>query len=306
MKITSEMMQPVAGCTPLYKVEYPITLVDMYPSFVTHTELNENEAPYVLVMDSDIIDHIIAKTLILSKREIDYLSQKVGSSLDANFYVIKTDEFLRITKEVPYSKMEDVMVVYLSINEINQLITMKESEAEQMNDEIKNPDIIDVEATEVTDVTEESTESTTDAEVKEPAAEDSIVYDADRDAAEETSEKDPNTLYDLDDEIKKKEEDFMKDAKTDDENSSEEDEETVSEEQPNVFEKGLHNGEFLLNHSCPMCGIRKKSISELYSQKRFRPKKVVGYMSICANCGFVSIYATDANQLLKYLRGKAI
>ena len=130
MKITSEMMQPVAGCTPLYKVEYPITLVDMYPSFVTHTELNENEAPYVLVMDSDIIDHIIAKTLILSKREIDYLSQKVGSSLDANFYVIKTDEFLRITKEVPYSKMEDVMVVYLSINEINQLITMKESEAE--------------------------------------------------------------------------------------------------------------------------------------------------------------------------------
>ena len=167
---------------------------------------------------------------------------------------------------------------------------------------MKNPDIIDVEATEVTDVTE----STTDAEATE-TAEDTVVYDVDNETeTKETSEKDPNTVYDLDDEIKKKEEEFMKDAKPDEEKSSEENEETVSEDQPNVFEKGLHNGEFLLNHFCPMCGLRKKSISELYSQKRFRPKKVVGYMSICANCGFVSIYATDANQLLKYLRGKAI
>ena len=159
---------------------------------------------------------------------------------------------------------------------------------------MKNPDIIDVEATEVT----AGTESATDAKATENA-EDTVVYDADNDTeTKETSEKDPNTVYDLDDEIKQKEEEFMKDAKTD--------EETVSEDQPNVFEKGLHNGEFLLNHSCPMCGLRKKSISELYSQKRLRPRKVVGYMSICANCGFVSIYATDANQLLKYLRGKAI
>ena len=102
-----------------------------------------------------------------------------------------------------------------------------------MDEEMKNPDIIDVEATEVTDVTK--------------TAEDTVVYDADNETeTKETSEKDPNTVYDLDDEIKQKEEEFMKDAKTDEEKSSEEDEETVSEDQPNVFEKGLHNGAFLL------------------------------------------------------------
>ena len=147
---------------------------------------------------------------------------------------------------------------------------------------------------EVVENKKETNESQSDSSEK-------VVYDVENEPETKEEENKENVVYDLEDEIKEKHDEFMKDAKKDDE------EELVDENQPNVFDKGLHNGEFLVNHLCPMCGLRKKSISEMYSKRRFKKeKKVIGYMSICANCGFVSFYATNPNDLLRYFSGKAV
>lgn len=79
----------------------------------------------------------------------------------------------------------------------------------------------------------------------------------------------------------------------------------IDENQKTVFDNGLVDGQFIRLHNCPMCMVGKKSISELYMRKRFsRKKKVVGYASICANCGFTSFYTTNINDLLLLFRGK--
>lgn len=80
----------------------------------------------------------------------------------------------------------------------------------------------------------------------------------------------------------------------------------------NIFKYGLKGGKFIGSHNCPMCGAspRRRTVSELFGRKRIGflkfKKIVVGYASICSNCGFVAFYATDVNQLLGYFKGKVI
>lgn len=134
------------------------------------------------------------------------------------------------------------------------------------------------------------------------------VFDAETDQITDDAS---NDIYDAEEAIKQKEKDLGIVRNTDENLSSGDDsspeEEPLSEDQKNVFDNGLNDGKWLTTHACPMCGVRKKTISELYVRKGrlFHKKKhVVGYMSICANCGFISMYGTNVNEFLKFLRGK--
>ena len=168
-------------------------------------------------------------------------------------------------------------------------------------EKVLNEETVDTTKEVVNDTVTESVKPNEENKETQSDSSEKVVYDIENEPETKEEENKENVVYDLEDEIKEKHDEFMKDAKKDDE------EELVDENQPNVFDKGLHNGEFLVNHLCPMCGLRKKSISEMYSKRRFKKeKKVIGYMSICANCGFVSFYATNPNDLLRYLSGKAV
>lgn len=136
------------------------------------------------------------------------------------------------------------------------------------------------------------------------------VFDAETDQAVEDAS---NDIYDAEEAINQKEKDLGIVRNTDEnftsgnDCSSEEEPVTLSEDQKNVFDDGLNDGKWLTIHACPMCGVRKKTISELYVRKGklfHKEKHVIGYMSICANCGFISMYGTNVNEFLKFLRGK--
>lgn len=127
-----------------------------------------------------------------------------------------------------------------------------------------------------------------------------VLFDAEKDKIPNPEYDNKKVIYDAEEEIKKKEAENRADA-------VDPDEEYVfdEEKQDNVFKNGLNGGKFIVRHACPMCGFGKKTISELYTRKRFkREKKVVGYAAICANCGFVTFYATNINELLSYFKGK--
>lgn len=130
-----------------------------------------------------------------------------------------------------------------------------------------------------------------------------ILFDAEKDEINSSKEDGKTVLYDAEEAIKEKE----KENRADGEESKSDDDYVFNEdEQQTVFKDGLNGGQFIPKHACPMCGFGKKSISELYTRKRFsRKKTVIGYSAICANCGFVTFYATNINELLKYFRGKA-
>lgn len=127
-----------------------------------------------------------------------------------------------------------------------------------------------------------------------------VLFDAENESIPNPDLENKKVLYDAEEEIKKKEAANRADA------TPQEDDYVFDEEkQQNVFKDGLNGGHFITRHACPMCGFGKKTISEMYSRKRFsRKKKVIGYAAICANCGFVSFYATNINDLLLFFKGK--
>lgn len=127
MVIDTSLIKSLETSLGLYKAEYPIRLVDMQLSYPNH-DITGDEDQYTLIIDSEIINHIIAKTLVLKKEEADYLAEHIGQNLDANFYMIKTEDFSEKTNEIPYTKMEEYMVIYLSINEINKLVSLNINE----------------------------------------------------------------------------------------------------------------------------------------------------------------------------------
>lgn len=134
-----------------------------------------------------------------------------------------------------------------------------------------------------------------------------VIYDAEENSIETVDASDPRPELDQLDMGKK----IIYDAENPEpidslgSNHQEIDEkDLIDENQKNVFEDGLNGGQFIRNHNCPICMVGKKSISELYMKKRFRKKKVVGYASICANCGFTSFYTTNIDDLLALFRGK--
>lgn len=116
-------------------------------------------------------------------------------------------------------------------------------------------------------------------------------------------DEDMNLLFDAEEEIRKKE---LENRGLDpNEELSGLNKTTTEEKQKNVFDNGLEDGKFIPSHRCPMCMCSKKSINEMYVRKPFsRKKRVVGYVSICANCGFTSFYSNNVSELLKYFRGK--
>ena len=121
------------------------------------------------------------------------------------------------------------------------------------------------------------------------------------DAEDVVEEKDPNVVYDFEEEIKNREDalNLPKEPKT-------EEEYRIDENSENVFTNGLNGGKFILGHRCPMCMFTKRQVTELFTKKRFsRNKTVVGYMTVCANCGHVDFYTDDPVGLLKYFRGEA-
>lgn len=147
-----------------------------------------------------------------------------------------------------------------------------------------------------------------------------VIFDAEKidvDACEENAPTDhKEVIFDAEEEIKKKEfenrgmssEEAKKimeenpELNPDDFNPNEY---RIDENQKNVFDNGLEGGKFIPRHHCPMCMFGKKNITELYAKKRFSLKKrVIGYMSVCANCGHVDFYTNQPIDLLKYLRGK--
>ena len=107
------------------------------------------------------------------------------------------------------------------------------------------------------------------------------------------------SVYDYQEEINKRQAEIEKER-----SENEQESQPLSEDQRNVFTDGLNGGQFIVNHVCPMCGVGKKTISELWKRKHIFSKKkiVVGYISICANCGFTSIYGTNVNDILNYLK----
>lgn len=136
-----------------------------------------------------------------------------------------------------------------------------------------------------------------------------VLFDAEK--IDLSAEENKEILFDAEEEIKKKEfenRDINPDdiAKIMEENpDANPDDYVISEEQKNVFDDGLQDGQFIPRHRCPMCMFGKKSISELYVRKRFsRKKRVVGYIAVCANCGHVDLYTDNPIDLLGYLRGK--
>lgn len=139
--------------------------------------------------------------------------------------------------------------------------------------------------------------------------ENKVVYDAENDVENinNTSDSVKEITEELEDAVDKSS-GMIYDAENADETNNEQPEQEnyeMDENQQNVFENGLNGGEFIRIHSCPMCMVGKKSISELYVKKRFsRKKKIVGYASICANCGHVSFYATNIDDLLSFFKGK--
>ena len=128
MVIDTSLIKSLETSLGLYKAEYPIRLVDMQLSYPNHDITADDEEQYTLIIDSEIINHIIAKTLVLKKEEADYLADHIGQNLDANFYMINSKDFLEKTNEIPYSKMEEYMAIYLSINEINKLVSLNMNE----------------------------------------------------------------------------------------------------------------------------------------------------------------------------------
>lgn len=133
-----------------------------------------------------------------------------------------------------------------------------------------------------------------------------VLFDAETDKIPNPETEHQKILYDAEEEIKKREIANRADAVHAVQSKNDEEEYVFDEEkQQNVFKNGLNGGQFIVRHACPMCGFGKKTISELYTKKRFKKeKKVIGYAAICANCGFVTFYATNINELLAYFKGK--
>lgn len=172
--------------------------------------------------------------------------------------------------------------------------------------------------TEVVEIGEDKYVMETENEeiIKEGNSLDTVLFDAENEVNESSEESNmedgKEILYDAEEEIKKKEFE-NRDVDVDDavkimeENPNiNPDEYKIPEEQKNVFDNGLQNGQFIPRHRCPMCMFGKKSITELHVRKRFsiRKKRVIGYMSVCANCGHVDFYTDKPLDLLKYLSGK--
>ena len=125
--------------------------------------------------------------------------------------------------------------------------------------------------------------------------ENEVLYDAEKELAESLKEDSSNDgkeiIYEAKDPAKIKEEK----------------KEEIKEEPKTVFTNGI-KPEFVLSHTCSRCYNSNKDVRQLTVRpSRFSLKrKTIGYISICANCGHVSFYATDANEFLAYLRGKRI
>lgn len=131
--------------------------------------------------------------------------------------------------------------------------------------------------------------------------ENNIVYDAEEELKEsikENSNDEEEVLYEAPDPAKIKKENEEK-------RKIEKELEKIPEK--TVFTDGI-KPEFVLSHKCPHCYSSKKDVREL----TIRPyrlslkRKIIGYISTCANCGGISFYSTNPDEFLAYLRGRAL